>query len=79
MKSTEDRVKDIVKWKLGVNREQIVSDASFENDLGADTFDMLELVIEIEKEFGIGIPEDDAENLCTVGKLIDYVKERCGP
>jgi len=78
-KSTEDKVKAVVKCQLGVHDNQIVREASFVEDLGADSLDVVELVMAIEEEFDICIPEGDAEGLDTVGSLIDYVKERCGP
>ena len=74
--SVEDRVKAEIKRQLGVRDEQIVRNASFIGDLGADDLDVVELIICIEEEFGLFIPGEDADKLDTVGKLIDYLKSK---
>ena len=71
--STFDKVKDIIIDKLGVDEEKINSDASFVDDLGADSLDTVELIMQLEEEFGIEIPDDDAEKITTVQAAIDYL------
>jgi len=70
----EDRVREIIVDQLGVNAEQVTLEASFIDDLGADSLDSVELIMAFEEEFGAAIPEEDAEKLTTVGKVIDYLK-----
>ena len=70
----EDKVKDIIVEQLGVNPEQVTREASFIEDLGADSLDTVELVMAFEEEFGAEIPDEDAEKLTTVGAVIDYLK-----
>ena len=72
----EDRVKDIIVEQLGVNAEQVTTEASFIDDLGADSLDSVELIMAFEEEFGAAIPEEDAEKLTTVGKVVDYLKSK---
>jgi acyl carrier protein len=72
----EDKVKEIIVNELGVDISEVVPEASFINDLGADSLGTVELVLAFEKEFGIEIPEEDAEKLTTVGQAIQYLKER---
>ena len=72
MASVKDRVIEIVAEQLGVNKEQITPETSFVNDLGADSLDTVELVMELEEEFDINIPDDAAEKIQTVGQAIDY-------
>jgi acyl carrier protein len=74
MASIEERVKEIVVEQLGVEPEEVTEDASFINDLGADSLDTVELVMALEEEFDQEIPDEDAEKLDTVGKAIDYIK-----
>jgi len=74
MASVEERVYAIIEKELGVNPEQITSNASFIEDLGADSLDTVELVMAFEEEFGIEIPDEDAEGLQTVGDAIRYLK-----
>ena len=69
----EDRVKDIIVDQLGVNAEQVTPEASFIDDLGADSLDTVELIMAFEEEFGAAIPEEDAEKLTTVGKVVEAV------
>lgn len=73
--SAEDKVKEIIINELGVDPEKVSSDASFVEDLGADSLDTVELVMAFEEEFGIDIPDEDAEQMQTVGDAIDYMKE----
>lgn len=75
MSEIEAKVKDIIVDKLGVDAEQVVPEASFTNDLGADSLDTVELIMEFEKEFGISIPDDKAETIATVGDAIKYIEE----
>ena len=77
-KSIEEKVKDIIVEQLGVNPEQVTPQASFIEDLGADSLDIVELVMEFEKEFNIDIPDEDAEKLRTVGDAIGYLNQKVG-
>lgn len=72
----EDKIKDIIVEQLGVNPEQVTSEASFIEDLGADSLDTVELVMAFEEEFGAEIPDEDAEKLTTVGAVVSYLKEK---
>lgn len=69
-------VKKIIEDKLGVNTEQITMEASFIDDLGADSLDQVELVMDFEDKFEVDIPDEDAEKMRTVGEAISYLKER---
>ena len=71
--SIEARVKSIIVDKLGVDEKEVTPEASFTNDLGADSLDTVELIMEFEKEFNIAIPDDQAEKISTVGQAIDYI------
>jgi acyl carrier protein len=73
--STFDKVKEVIIDKLGVEEDAIKMEAHFVNDLGADSLDTVELIMELEEEFGIEIPDEDAENIMTVGAAVDYVKK----
>ena len=73
--STFDKVKDVIIDKLGVEEESIKSEAHFVNDLGADSLDTVELIMEFEEEFGIEIPDDDAEKITTVGPAVEYIEK----
>ena len=73
-----EKVKDIIEKELGVEREKLVDGASFIDDLGADSLDIVELVMEFEKEFNIDIPDEEAEKLRTVGDAIAYLNEKVG-
>jgi acyl carrier protein len=75
MASVEERVIDIVAEQLGIEKEKITPDTSFVNDLGADSLDTVELVMELEEEFDINIPDDAAEKIQKVGEAIDYIKK----
>jgi acyl carrier protein len=69
------RVKAIIVDKLGVDENEVTTEASFTNDLGADSLDTVELIMEFEKEFNMGIPDDQAESISTVGEAIKYIEE----
>lgn len=72
----EDKVRDIIVEQLGVNPEQVTPEASFVEDLGADSLDTVELVMAFEEAFGQEIPDEDAEKLTTVGAVIKYLKDK---
>jgi len=72
----ENRIKEIIADQLGVEIEKLKEDANFVQDLGADSLDVVELVMAFEEEFGIEIPDEDAEKIRTVGDVINYLKER---
>jgi len=72
-KTIEQRVKDIIVEQLGVNADQVTSDAKFIEDLGADSLDTVELVMAFEEAFGIEIPDEDAEKIATVKDAIEYI------
>ncbi|NOZ76013.1 MAG: acyl carrier protein [FCB group bacterium] len=74
--STFDKVKEVIIDKLGVEESKIVSEASFVDDLGADSLDTVELIMELEEEFGIEIPDDDAEKITTVGLAVEYIESK---
>lgn len=72
----EEKVKEIIVEQLGVNADQVKPEASFIEDLGADSLDTVELVMAFEEEFGAEIPDEDAEKLTTVGAVIEYLKSK---
>ncbi len=72
----EDTVKSIIVDKLGVDDADVTQDASFTNDLGADSLDTVELIMEFEKEFDLTIPDEEAEEIATVGDAIRYLEEK---
>ncbi len=74
MSEIESRVKAIIADKLSVEETEVKPEASFTNDLGADSLDTVELIMEFEKEFGISIPDDQAEKISTVGDAITYIE-----
>jgi len=74
----ESRVADIIVEQLGATKEEIVPEASFIDDLGADSLDIVELVMAMEETFDIEIPDDDAEKIQTIGDAISYLKDRLG-
>ncbi|MEZ4279516.1 MAG: acyl carrier protein [Myxococcota bacterium] len=76
MSSLESRVTDLIVEQLGVSKEEAVLNASFIDDLGADSLDIVELVMTLEETFDIEIPDDDAEKMQTIADAIDYLKER---
>ena len=71
----EERVKDLIVEQLGVSRDEVVPRASFIDDLGADSLDIVELVMALEEEFDIEIPDEDAEKIQTIGDAISYLRE----
>ena len=73
---TDARVREIIVNELGVEAEKVTDEASFVDDLGADSLDTVELVMAFEEEFGIDIPDEDAEQMRTVGDAISYLKEK---
>ena len=73
MSEIEARVKAIIVDKLGVDESEVTPTASFTNDLGADSLDTVELIMELEKEFGMSIPDDQAEKIATVQDAVDYI------
>lgn len=75
MATVAERVIDIVAEQLGVDKDKISPETSFVNDLGADSLDTVELVMELEEEFDIDIPDDAAEKIQTVGQAIDYIEK----
>jgi acyl carrier protein len=76
MGTVDERVKKIIGEQLGVEEDEVTPEASFVEDLGADSLDTVELVMALEEEFGIEIPDEDAEKILTVGKALDYIKEK---
>lgn len=78
MHELEEKVKDIIVEELGVERDKLLEDASFMEDLGADSLDTVELVMAFEKEFDLDIPDEEAEKLRTVGDAMKYLHEKVG-
>jgi acyl carrier protein len=78
IKEMEEKVKDIIVEELGVERDKLNDDASFMEELGADSLDTVELVMAFEKEFDIDIPDEEAEKLRTVGDALKYLREKVG-
>ncbi len=76
MADSTEKVKEIIVSKLGVDAAQVTPEASFTNDLGADSLDTVELVMEFEKAFNIQIPDEDAEKIASVGDVINYLKAK---
>jgi len=74
--SVEDKVKNIIAEKLSVDLDEVAPDASFVDDLGADSLDLVELIMSMEEEFDIDIPDDDAEKILTVQDAIEYTRKR---
>jgi acyl carrier protein len=75
MSDISSKVKSIIVDKLGVDENEVIPEASFTNDLGADSLDTVELIMEFEKEFNIAIPDDQAEKIGTVGDAIKYIED----
>ena len=78
MASIEERVKNIIVEQLGVDADQVTAEASFVEDLGADSLDTVELVMAFEEEFDIEIPDEDAEKMITVGQAVSYLDQHLG-
>lgn len=78
MATNEERVKKVIEERLGVTPAQVINTASFNEDLGADSLDTVELVMALEEEFGMQIPDDEAEKISTVQQAIDYVNTHVG-
>jgi len=76
--STADKVKSIIVEQLGVDDDEVTMEASFTDDLGADSLDIVELVMAFEEEFGIEIPDEDAEKISTVKNAVDYIDQHSG-
>lgn len=76
--SLEEKIVDIIAEKLNLSKDQIKPEASFIDDLGADSLDLVELVMTMEETFGMEVPDEDAEKLKTVKDVIEYVKSRLG-
>jgi acyl carrier protein len=76
MSDTADKVREIIADELGVELEKVTNDASFVEDLGADSLDTVELVMRFEEEFEVEIPDEDAEKMQTVGNAIDYLSKQ---
>ena len=74
--SIEEKVRGIIVEQLGVNPEQVTTNASFIEDLGADSLDIVELVMAFEEEFSVEVPDEDAEKLQTVGDVVKYIEEK---
>ncbi len=75
MSDIEAKVKSIIVEKLGVDESEVTAEASFTNDLGADSLDTVELIMEFEKEFNVSIPDEQAEKIGTVGQAVQYLEE----
>jgi len=76
MSNIAERVNKIIVDKLGVDESEITKEASFTNDLGADSLDTVELIMEFEKEFDLSIPDEQAENITTVGQAVEYLESQ---
>ena len=74
MSAIEEKVRAIIVDKLGVEESEVTPEASFNNDLGADSLDTVELIMEFEKEFSIAIPDEEAEKIATVGDAVSYIE-----
>ena len=78
MEVSHDKIKQIIADQLGVKKEEVTDNAKFVDDLGADSLDTVELVMALEEEFGVEIPDEDAEKLTTVGDALRYIDEKAG-
>jgi len=74
--NVDEKVKDIISEQLGVKKEEIKPESSFIDDLGADSLDTVEVVMALEEEFGIEIPDEDAEKITTVGQSVKYIEDK---
>ena len=75
MENLENKIKEIIVDKLGIEESEITDSASFTNDLGADSLDTVELIMEFEKEYNVSIPDEEAEKIQTVGDAVAYLKD----
>ena len=78
MEVSQEKIKQIIADQLGVKKEEVTDNAKFVDDLGADSLDTVELVMALEEEFGIEIPDEEAEKLVTVGDALRYIEEKAG-
>ena len=78
MEVSQDKIRQIIAEQLGVKKEEVTDNAKFVDDLGADSLDTVELVMALEEEFGIEIPDEEAEKLITVGDALRYIEEKAG-
>ncbi len=78
MEVSQDKIKQIIADQLGVKKEEVIDNAKFVDDLGADSLDTVELVMALEEEFGVEIPDEEAEKLLTVGDALRYIEEKAG-
>ena len=78
MDVSQDKIKQIIADQLGVKKEEVTENAKFVDDLGADSLDTVELVMALEEEFGVEIPDEEAEKLLTVGDALKYIEEKAG-
>lgn len=78
MSEIESKVKELIVEKLGVEESAVTREASFTNDLGADSLDTVELIMELERKFDVKIPEEETEKIVTVGDAIDYIENHVG-
>ena len=78
MAVSQDKVRQIIAEQLGVKKEEVTDSAKFVDDLGADSLDTVELVMALEEEFGVEIPDEEAEKLITVGDALRYIEEKAG-
>ena len=74
--AVQDRIKSIIAEQLGVKPDEVTPEASFIDDLGADSLDTVELIMALEEEFGVEIPDEDAEKMATVGDAIKYIQDK---
>lgn len=78
MEVSQDKIRQIIADQLGVKKEEVTDNAKFVDDLGADSLDTVELVMALEEEFGVEIPDEEAEKLATVGDALRYIEEKAG-
>ena len=78
MEISQDKIKQIIADQLGVKKDEVTDNAKFVDDLGADSLDTVELVMALEEEFGIEIPDEEAEKLVTVGDALKYIEDKAG-
>ncbi|MCX5686257.1 MAG: acyl carrier protein [Candidatus Omnitrophota bacterium] len=78
MDVSQDKIRQIIADQLGVKKEEVTDNAKFVDDLGADSLDTVELVMALEEEFGVEIPDEEAEKLATVGDALRYIEEKAG-